>query len=434
MNDDLLRFARRSALLVVGAVVLLFALIGALHTFRGTPVSRVEVVGGGTERPAITDSLFRETVELLTGTPLRHGHQVELLLNGDETFPRLWRELRGARRSITLQLYYMLPGAVSDSLFTVLAERSRAGVQVYLLHDAIGSDIEPVAARALRAAGVRMAAYRPVRWYTLNRAQHRSHVRAVVIDGQVGYTGGFGVDDKWLGDGVRGWRETNVRFRGPAVGQLQAAFAIGWAEATGQLLTGPLFFPPAAFQTAGPRTAGLLYASPTVGSTKAERFLALSIAGARRTLYIANAYFVPDDDLRRLLRQAVRRGVDVRVLTAGRHTDIPSVRLAARDRYEELLRAGVRIYEYAPTMLHAKTLVADGVWSTVGTMNFDNRSAALNEESNLVVLDAQIGERLQRIFLADLRQAREIRLAQFRRRSAWQRLLENAASLLTRVL
>jgi cardiolipin synthase len=226
-----------------------------------------------------------------------------------------------------------------------------------------------------------------------------------------------------------------VRFEGPAVAQLQSAFAAAWAEANGDLLTGDLFFPRATFkQVAGPTQAGLLFTAPTSGSTPAERFLALSIAGARRTLYISNSYFVPDDDFRELLVHAAKRGVDVRVLTAGPETDVKTTWYAGRARYEELLRAGVRIYEYIPTMMHAKTMVVDTLWSTIGSMNFDNRSLAFNNESNLVMLDATLGAQLHRTFLEDLRYSKEIRLDEFRRRPWTMKAMEKGASLLSRVL
>jgi cardiolipin synthase len=202
--------------------------------------------------------------------------------------------------------------------------------------------------------------------------QNRSHVRAIVIDGRVGWTGGFGIDDKWLGDGHSNgaWRDTNVRFEGPAVRQLEAAVAAAWTEATGVLLSGRATLPS---YDDGVATAGLLYTSPTLGSTAAERFLALSIGGARRTLYITNAYFAPDASFVALLDDAARRGVDVRLLLAGPRTDIRMARRAARARYEQLLAAGVCIYEWQPSSLHAKTFVVDELWSSIGTMNFARR-------------------------------------------------------------
>jgi cardiolipin synthase len=227
----------------------------------------------------------------------------------------------------------------------------------------------------------------------------------------VGYTGGFGLADYWLGDGLHEdqWRESNVRFEGPAVMQMEAAFASAWAEATGELLTGDIFFPARGFaQLPGGAQAGLLYTSPTTGSTPAERFLALSIAAAHRSLYITNSYFVPDDDFRRGLKRAVRRGVDVRVLTVSAKTDVKTTWYAGRHWYEDLLAAGVRIYEYQPTMIHSKTIVVDGLWSSVGSMNFDNRSLAFNNESNLVVLDRPFGASMDSTFFNDLRYAKEI--------------------------
>jgi cardiolipin synthase len=216
--------------------------------------------------------------------------------------------------------------------------------------------------------------------------------------------------------------------------QLQAAFAAAWAEATGELLTGPLFFPKTGFQPVGTMHAGLLFTAPTTGSTPAERFLALTISGARSTLYIANSYFVPDDDFRRLLEEAVQRGVDVRVLTVSSKTDVKTTWYAGRHRYEELLKAGVRIFEYQPTMLHSKTIVADGVWSSIGSMNFDNRSMAFNNESNLVVLDSRFGAQMDSVFVDDLRYSKEITLDEFKRRSTWSKLLEQGATLLSRLL
>jgi cardiolipin synthase len=258
-------------------------------------------------------------------------------------------------------------------------------------------------------------------------------VRGIVIDGRIGWTGGFGIDDKWLGDGHTGggWRDTNVRFEGPAVRQLQAAFAAAWTEATGVLLTGRATVDR---YEDGVATAGLLNASPTLGSTPAERFLALSVSGAQKTLYITNAYFAPDDNFVELLARAARRGVDVRLLVAGPRTDVRMSRTAGRARYEQLLATGVRIYEWQPSTLHAKTFVVDGLWSSVGTMNFDNRSLALNDEVTLIVLDSAFGQRMDAIFLDDLRRSREIELARFRQRGWIARVGEWVARFLTRLL
>jgi cardiolipin synthase len=254
-----------------------------------------------------------------------------------------------------------------------------------------------------------------------------------VIDGRIGWTGGFGIDDKWLGDGHTNgsWRETNVRIEGPAVRQLQAAFAASWAEATGVLFSG---------RVAGDArkdfgsSAGLLYATPTIGSTSAERFLAMSIAGARKSLLITNPYFIPDDNLIAILLNAASRGVDVRILTAGPRTDVDVVRQAGRSRYEKLMEAGIHIYEWQPSTLHAKTFVVDGRWSTIGSMNLDNRSLVLNDEATLMMLDEAIGQQMQSIFFDDLQHAQEINLAQFRRRGWRARVAEAIARVIAPVL
>lgn len=429
------RVLKRIAVIGGIGVVLLFALIGALTVTRGTPVRRVLAVGDD-QLPAVRDTLFTRTLELSAGVRIEPGNRMEVLPNG-ATYPRLWHDLRSAQRTITVQMYFSKPGAVADSMATYLMERARAKVRVLLLLDAFGSqDLRGEWVDRVKQSGVEVAWLRPLRWYTLHKAAQRSHVRVVVVDGRVGYTGGFGLADYWLGGGRSKdeWRETNARFEGPAVAQLQATFAAGWAEATGELITGDVYFPPAAFAEVGTVQAGLLHSVPTIGSTPAERFLALSISGARRTLYISNSYFVPDDDFRDLLIRAAKRGVDVRVLTAGDESDVKTTLYAGRARYPELLKGGVRIYEYRPTMMHAKTFVADGVWSTVGSLNFDNRSLVFNNESNIVALDEQVGAGLDSLFMEDLRFSNEITLPVFGRRSWAEKVLEWGASTLQRVL
>ncbi len=415
-------------------LVAVAALIGVQHVTRGTSVRHVQGVGADGSPVAPDEPQFPLTVAMLTGAPVLPGHRVEVLLNGDETFPRLWTDLRSARQSITLQLYFGQAGRVADTFRDILKERARAGVRVFLLYDAFGfQDMPSEHETALQEAGAVIVPFRPLRLSTLHLAQNRSHVRGIVIDGLVGWTGGFSVDDRWLGDGLRGWswRETNVRFEGPAVRQLQAAFAAAWTEATGTLFSGRASLP----GSEGADTlAGLLHATPTMGTTAAERFFAMTIAGARKTLYITNSYFAPDENFVTLLGDAARRGVDVRILTSGQRTDIRTVRLAGRAQYESLLRAGVRLYEWQPSTLHAKTFVADGRWSTIGSMNFDNRSLTLNDESTLMVLDANVGARMTDIFLDDQQHAHEITLDNFRARRWVQRILERAASLLQRLL
>lgn len=378
-------------------------------------------------------------MELACRTELFDGNSAEFFWNGDQTYPRLWEDLRGARESITVQLYYCKPGRMADTLAEILIGRARSGVDVLLLYDAWGTSWKRQYVQALRAAGVRAEKFRPLSLAALNHVNHRAHIRVVYVDGRIGWTGGFGIDDKWFGDGrTRGqWRDSNVRFVGPAVSQLQSAFTACWAETTGELLVGHRLYPVTDENTDGrdgPLCAGVLHGSPSIGSTEAERFFALSIASARELLYITNSYFVPDRDFRLLICDAARRGVDTRILTVSDATDIKSTWYGGRARYEQLLSAGVRIFEYRPTMLHAKTLVVDGGWCAVGSMNADNRSLSFNEETVLLMLDDDASRTVERHFLDDLEHSDEIRLEEFRRRGAWERVKETACYALWRVL
>jgi cardiolipin synthase A/B len=432
-----MRIVKYAAMIMGAALALVLLLIGVFSLIRGTPVQRVIAEGDGGGPPEVTNPLFPRTIELFTGTHFDPGNRVQVLLNGDGTYPILWKDIESAKRTLTVQLYYSQPGAVADTMAKYLEERARAHVRVLLLLDAFGSQpLKKQWIAGLKKAGVEFAWLRPLKWYTLHKAAQRSHVRAIVVDGRVGYTGGFGLADYWLGDGHHDeqWRETNVRFEGPTVAALQAAFASGWAEATGELLTGDLFFPPVAFSEGGNVTAGLMHSIPTIGSTPAERFLALSISGARKTLYITNSYFVPNDEFCSLLIRAVKRGVDVRVLTVSAKTDVKTTWYAGRSLYERLLEGGIRIYEYQPTMMHAKTIVVDGFFSSIGSMNFDNRSLAFNNESQILALDSRVGQQMDSVFVDDLRYSQEMKLDTFRKRPWTGKLLEWGAEKLRRVL
>jgi cardiolipin synthase len=423
------------AFLIAGLIAGLLALTGVLNAVRGTPVRVVKEFGGGSPA-AVDDPEFKEAMQLVTHAWLTAGHTVEIFTNGNETYPRLWGDLGSARETITMQMYYCEPGRMADMLSETLTERARAGVRVLFLYDAFGTSFPKEYLAKLEDAGIKTAKFRPLSVLTANTMQHRAHIRVVCIDGRVGYTGGFGISDKWFGNGrdKDQWRDSNVRFTGAAVRQLQAAFVACWAEATGEMLVGPLLFPPVEEKPGDGIVAGALHGSPSVGSTEAERFFALSIASARKRLYITNSYFVPDKDFRNMIADSARRGVDTRILTAGPETDVKSTLYAGRARYEQLLEAGVRIYEYKRTMMHAKTLVVDGMWGAVGSMNADNRSMSFNEETVLMMLDAGVGATLERHFADDIDHSDEIDLAVFRQRGPWERLKEHAAHIVWRLL
>src|SRR4029079_729601 len=282
-------------LTVVIVLLLAFVLVGVLSITRGATVRTVIAEGDREGPPQVSDPLVPRSIELFTGTHIEPGNRVEILLNGEGTYPFLWKDIQSAKKTLTVQMYYSQPGAIADTMAKYLSERARAGVRVLLLLDAFGS--QPLSKewiKGLRDSGVEVSWLRPLRWYTLHKPTQGHHVRVVVVDGRVGYTGGFGLADYWLGDGRHDdqWRETNVRFEGPSVMGLQAAFAAAWAGCTGELISGDVFFPKKAFTDIdGGMHAGVFFSSPTTGSTPAERFIALSIASARKSLYVANSYF-----------------------------------------------------------------------------------------------------------------------------------------------
>ena len=414
------------------AIVLGLALIGFLHLTRGTAVRHVRGVIRRNRRSLWATPEFPLMATMATGAWLAPGNRVEVLLNGDGTYPRLWEDLRSAKQSITLQLSYGAragwPTRSADS-----DRASQSGCARPRSLRCLRDRGHPARHRdALRAGGIVVEPFRPIRLSTLHLAQNRSHVRGIVIDSRVGWTGGFGIDDKWFGDGRTNgsWRETNVRFEGPAVRQLQAAFVAAWVEATGVMLTGHATLSP---QENGVAAAGLLHTLP-----RSEAPLQNDSSRFHRwrpkALYITNSYFAPERSFIDLLAAAAKRGVDVRILTAGPRTDVNIVRNAGRAWYGTLLDAGVRVFEWQPSTLHAKTFVADGQWSTIGSMNFDNRSMALNDESTLMILDPTIGRQMDQIFLDDLRHAEEITLTTFQQRSWWARLTERAANFVMRLL
>jgi cardiolipin synthase len=421
--------------LILGAIIGLLALISVLSALKGTPVRGVKAYPSG-DLPCVRDRAFRDTMELLSHAPLAHAHEVEIFINGDQTYPRLWDDLESARETITIQLYYCERGRMADALREILLDRARAGVRIHFLYDAFGTSLKKEYFEALTDAGVECCPFRPLKLWQANTIQHRSHARVICIDGKVGYTGGFGLADKWYGNGrdKDQWRDSNIRFTGPAVRQLQAAFVACWGEAAGELLIGPAMLPaPFKYSEEG-ILAGMLHARPSVGSTDAERFYALSMECSRERFYLTNSYFVPDKDFKGMLCKAARRGVDTRILTAGPSTDIKSTLYAGRAQYEELLEAGVRIYEYRTTMMHAKTFVVDGYWGAVGSMNADNRSMSFNEETMFIMLNERLGATLERQFMEDLEYADEVDLAIFRKRSMFDRIKEQGAHLVRRVL
>jgi cardiolipin synthase len=416
------------ALATVGAV----ALAGALLTLF-TSVGRRPRTLRVTEMPPVASPEFLLSVAGAAGSPIDAGGTAQLLNNGVQIFPSLLEAIGAARRSINFAVYIWEPGQASDRIFAALTERARAGVQVRVLLDGVGGLKAPEeGVRALRAAGGWVEPFRPARFGKLLRFHKRNHRRAIVIDGTVAFTGGAAVADKWLGDADSAdhWRDTMTRVTGPGAARIQTAFVSLWAPVAGELLSGDWFFPaPPAAPDSAMRTVGVS-SSPSSDDHPLRLFLAQSFLSARRRLYIATPYFVPDENLRKAVAGRARAGVDVRLLLPDEHTDAKMIRRTSHRYYQELLDAGVRIYEYQPTMMHSKLVVVDGLWSVVGSANMDIRSQELNQENVLGILDAAFAGQVEAALSRDLSRSTQIDPARWARRGAWDRLMERACALL----
>ena len=376
------------------------------------------------------DSQFVRVMGSLLGPGVLGGNQVTTLLNGDEIFPAMLGAIRSARRSITFETYIYWSGDVGRRFAEALSERARAGVKTHLLLDWVGSGkMESAMLDEMERAGVEIVRYRPLRWYNLDRLNNRTHRKLLIVDGRTGFTGGVGVADHWLGNAQdpEHWRDSHFRAEGPVVAQLQAAFMDNWIESQGRILDGRDYFP--LLEPAGAQLAQAFRSSPSEGSASMRLMYLLAIAAATRSIRIANAYFVPDSLVVDMLVQARERGVAVEIIVPGPVLDAQIVRRASRAKWGPLLRAGVKIYEYQPTMYHTKVMVVDDVWSSVGSTNFDDRSFRLNDEANLNVLDAEFGAAQARVFAEDRERSRQITLEAWERRPFKERLQERFASL-----
>lgn len=382
------------------------------------------------ELPAAGSPEFLAGVATLLNLPVLRGRP-EYLANGDRFYPALLEAIRGAQDSINFQIYIFEPDRIGEEFIDAFAERAGAGVEVRVLVDAFGSSrIDRAIRQRLRAAGCRVERFRPLSLFTLARVFKRTHRRAIVIDGRVAFTGGAAVADKWDGDARNPaeWRDSLTRITGPLAHGVQTAFTDNWRYACGELLTGPRWFP--GWPVGDPRDAdgepvGVAVASSPADSAHPVRILLwLSIAAARKRVWLANPYFIPDGDIRRQLCERAKAGCDVRVMVPGPETDAKPVRLAGRYHYAELLAAGVRIHEFMPTMMHDKIMVVDGVWSVVGSANLDERSMEINEENLVGIADPEFAAALEAALSGDFERCEEIALEQWNARSRFDRVLE----------
>jgi len=373
---------------------------------------------------------FFPTIEAYTDAPIVGGNRIEVLFNGDETFPAMLRDIKTAKSTITFAQYLYEDGAISYEFAQAFADRCRAGVQVHILLDNQGSQKIPDKIPAMMSdAGCHLEFFRRVEapqvllpWKLL-KYNYRNHRRVLVIDGRVGFTGGYGISEAWTGDGrtENHWRETNARVEGPVVKYLQAAFTESWLEATGALLGGDGYFP--RLEPRGKVSAQMVKSSPIGGSFQNYMLFLLSITSAKKSILITNPYFIPDDTMIEALLKAAARGVRVVILVPGK-IDHQITYRASRSNYGRMLLGGIQIFEYMAGLMHAKTMVVDGVWATVGSTNFDNRSFALNEELNLTVYDSGLARRLEESFEQDLKYSRKITYEEWSSRGIGERIYE----------
>jgi len=407
-------------------LLLLVVLLWSTQRERDSHVRVPDVASFAAALPAIAN---------LTGSPILGGNAVQVLQNGDGFFPALFADVAKARESIHLETYVWWRGEVCQRLADALAARARQGVEVRLTLDATGSTKgDKDLFKEIVAAGGRISYYHPFRIQDLGLVNNRSHRKLAIFDGRVAYVFGHGIAEEWMGKAQDKdhWRDTGVRLEGPIVHSVQAVFAENWVEMTAEVLAGEKYFPQ--LEPAGPVRAHMTASSPHGGVSQLELLYKLAIASARRELIVQNPYFIPDRELVELLAHAVQRGVDVRLMIPGEITDSSIVRHAGHRQFDELLRRGIKIYEYERTLSHQKVMIVDGLWAHVGSTNFDDRSLDVNDEASVGLIDRQVAAQLEAAFAADLRDCKQLDLATWRRRSPWHRLADRLSYMVNEQL
>ena len=380
---------------------------------------------------SIEDPRFAHELGALLGPPFQPGNRGQTLVNGDAIFPPMLAAIQSAQSTITFETYIYWAGDIGRAFATALAAKARGGVKVHVLLDWVGSaKMDEALIDEMKAAGVQIQKFHPPHWSHLGRLNNRTHRKLLVVDGKVGFTGGVGIAPEWTGNAQdpAHWRDTHFQVEGPVVAQLQAVFMDNWIKATGDVLQGPGYFPMLA--NMGGEQAQMFSSSPSGGSDSMQLMYLLAITAASKTIDLSAAYFVPDELTRHALLEALRRGVKLRIVVPGEHIDSDSVRSASRAQWGELLQAGALIAEYAPTMYHCKVMVVDGLFVSVGSTNFDNRSFRLNDEATLNLIGTAFAAEQTKIFEADLAQSRRISF------EAWQArpLKEKAGELLSSLI
>lgn len=358
-----------------------------------------------------SDPQFIREMSVILGPSVLGGNKIQDLQNGAQIFPEMLNAIASARHTVTFETFIYWSGDIGRKFSDALSNRARAGVQVHVTIDWVGSlPMDEALLDEMRDAGVHVQRYRPLRWYNLGRLNNRTHRKLLVVDGKIGFTGGVGIADQWQGNAEdeAHWRDVHFKVEGPVVGQVQAAFNDNWIRSTGEVLHGPEFFP--AIEEVGDTAAQLFVGSPSGGSESMHLMVLMAIASAAESIDIAAAYFVPDSLVLQALVSACRRGVVVRLMVPGKHIDSLAVRLASKAQWGELLKAGALIYEFRRTMMHSKVLIVDKLLVSVGSTNFDMRSFRLNDEASLNVYDRAFGRRMTDVFEADAAEAQRYTL------------------------
>jgi cardiolipin synthase len=371
---------------------------------------------------------FRRSLNRLLGHSIANGNRVEALHNGDEIFPAMLEAIRSAKHSINFEIYIYWEGEIGRVFTEALCQKAREGVKVHILIDWVGSaDIDDRSIEQMKDAGIQLQFYRPLKWYTLNRLNNRTHRRILVVDGRVGFTGGVGIADQWQGHAQNPdhWRDSHFKVEGPVVGEMQGAFMLNWMKVSPELLHGDEYFPPTS--PIGDAEAQMFTSSAGGNDESVRLMYLLAIASAKRDIRIANAYFVPDDLAMEQLILARKRGVSVEVIMPGPYNDQPMTRLASQALWGDLLKAGIKIYLYQPTMFHTKVMIVDDIFVSVGSTNFDNRSFQLNDEANLNVFDREFAAKEVAAFERDKAQSQLVRFKDWKERPWYERVLERPA-------
>lgn len=379
----------------------------------------------------ISDPQFLRTMNSVFGADLETGHSIETLVNGDAIFPPMLKAIAEAKVTINFLTYIYWSGDIAEVFANALAAKAREGLEVRVLLDWAGSiPFDQRLIDTMEGAGVVVHRFRPIHWYSIDRVNNRTHRKLLIVDGTIGFTGGVGIGDEWQGNARNPdeWRDNHYRVEGPAVSDMQAAFAENWLEASNEVLQGDKFYP--AHVGSGPLVAQHLKSSPEGGSGSMHQMLLIALAASKEHVRIASAYFVPDSVIIAQLTALTQRNVKVDIILPGDMTDVPMSRRASRHLWGPLLKAGVRIYEYQPTMYHTKMVIIDNAWASIGSANFDERSFRLNDESNLNVLDRNFAQQQADLFDNDVEQSREIILQEWEERSIWTKTMDWGASLL----